>query len=693
MAVQRYVDILARRKWVVLLVTLGALAAAIAGSYLQQPTYTASVTVRVAQASTGSTDYAEYYYADRLLKTYAEILKSRPFLIEVINRLNLSITTEDLAKRVKVDVVLNTELIKVSVDDAQPANAAAIANLLASLLIERSQELLLGGAKSARALLEDQLIVAEDNLERDRGALQALLTHSAENTERIEEQRAKIGLDEEIYANLLKQYEDARISEASRANSVTVAEPAVEPRKPSKPRPVLNIVLGLLLGLCTGLVLAFVIENLDASLHTVGDLEAVARMPVVGVLPQAGSARRKREQPLLFTLENDQASAEAYRLLRARLFSGGQSASPKTILVTSPEAGVGKSTVTANLATAIAAAGQRVIVIDADFRRSSLHEFFGLANVRGLSDVLLGSADLDAVLGETVQSGTNPNLRVLTSGPQPLNPSELLETERMTKVIGALAARADRVLVDSAPLLAVADGVILAPQVDNVLLVTARDETTSKRLETAYQLLDRIGAQVLGVVFNKAQGDERYYYYQYPMRSKQPTRIARVWRAVAVTVGILVMLAALLGATWFLRPEWLQSIPGLSSLLFPSTPAVDGEGSLQPAVALPEMPNATPEAAASELVAPATRTPLLPRPAFIASAEQGLRDGIFLYDDPVTAVPGRVWLPAGSSIEVLEVDIYGRIYYGTRRWFRIQCVLDGRTYVGYVPSGVVIWSP
>ncbi len=301
--------------------------------------------------------------------------------------------------------------------------------------------------------------------------MQALLTHSAEDQDRIEEQRTKIQLDEEIYANLLKQYEDARISEASRANAVTVAEPAVEPTKPSKPRPVLNITLGLLLGLCAGLVLAFLVETLDASLHTVGDLEAVARSSVVGVLPQGGSSGRKREQPLLFALENDRASAEAYRLLRARLFSGGQNALPKTVLVTSPEPGAGKSTVTANLAAAIAAADQRVIIIDADFRHPSLHEFFGLANQLGLSDVLLGSASLDAALSETAQSGAGPHLQVLTTGPQPPNPSELLGTARMLEVIGALAARADRVLIDSAPLLSVADGALLAPQVDSVLLV------------------------------------------------------------------------------------------------------------------------------------------------------------------------------------------------------------------------------
>lgn len=690
MTVQQYIDILARRKWIILLVTLVTLTVAAIGSYLQHPIYTASVTVRVAQASTGSADYAEYFYAERLLKTYAEIIKSQPFLAEAINRLNLSDTPEDLIGRIKVDVVLNTELIKVSLDDAQPANAAAIANMLASLLVERSQDLLFGGAKSARALLEEQLTVAEDNLERDRGALQTLLSRPAGDQDRIEELKTKIRLEEETYANLLRQYEEARISEASRANSVTIAEPALEPREPSKPRIKLNIALGLLLGLSAGLALAFLVENLDASLHSVGDLEAIVRAPVLGVLPQVGRSRRDRQRPRLFTLASDQAGAEAYRLLRARILSGAQSQPPKTLLVTSPEAGVGKSTVSANLATVMAGAGQRVILVDADLRRASLHNVFGLANQVGLSDVLLESAGLEAAL----QPVANPNLRLLTAGPLPANPTEILGSERMAAIIGKLATWADMVLVDSPPVLAVADGALLAPRVDRVLLVTARDESTGKRVETAFQLLEKMGAQVLGVVFNKAQGDERYYYYHYAAHSKRPRGNARFGRVVTAIGGVLLVLIALLGIGWFFAPAWLTSIPWLSSLIPMSTPAVMGEGTMQATAAPLGMPGGTPEPAitANPAVAP-TRTPLLPRLAFIASEAQGLRDGVFIYDDPITAVPGRVWLPAGLPIVVLEVDISGRAYYGTRRWFRIQCELDGKTHVGYVPAGVVIWSP
>lgn len=685
MVVQQYLDILARRKWVILLVTLTALAVAIIGSYLQHPTYTASVTVRVAQASIAGADYAEYYYAERLLNTYAEIIKSRPFLAEAIDRLGLPVTPENLNQRIKVDLILNTELIKVSVDDAQPANAAAIANMLASLLVERSQDLLFGGAKSARALLEEQLTVAEDNLERDRGALQALLTHSAEDQDRIEEQRTKIQLDEEIYANLLRQYEDARISEASRANSVTITEPAVAPKKPSKPRLFLNVALSLLLGLCASLVLAFVVETLDVSLHSVADLEAVARAAVVGVLPQVDRPWRKRKQPLLFAFQADQPGVEAYRLLRARIFSGTQTKPPKTLLVTSPEAGAGKSTVSANLAMVMAEAGHKVILVDADLRRSSLHRLFGLPNKLGLKDLLVGSADLDTVL----LSSSNPNLQILTTGVLPSNPTELLGSERMRVIIRQLAARAAVVVIDSPPLLAVADGALLASQVDGVLLVAARDETTRKRAETAFQLLEKMGAQVLGVVFNKSQGDERYYYYRYSARAKRSKDSARIGLGPAIVVAGLVVLVVLAGIGWMLVSSGLKSAIRLDFLI-PSTPALGGEN-VAPAtddlVGTPE-----PTIAGGALVTP-THTPLLPRSAFIASAAQGLSDGIFLYEDPITAVPGRVWLPAGSPIQVLEVDIYGRVYYGTRRWYLVQCVVDDRTYVGYVPATLVTWRP
>jgi capsular exopolysaccharide synthesis family protein len=705
MAVQQYIDILMRRIWIIVLTTLITFMVAAVGSYLQRPIYSASVTARVAQASTGgSVDYAEYVYADRLLQTYGEILKSRPFLEETLARLKVAETPEALADRVTVKVILNTELIRIIVEDQSPAQSAAIANMLASLLVERSQSLFFGGTKSAREIVEKQMNAAEANLQRNRTALQIALAASPRPQETIDALTSEVKLGEEIYASLLTQYEQVRLSEASRANSVTVSEPAVVPKKPSKPRTTLNLALGLLVGLLAGLALAFLSESLDPTLHTIGDLEAAAHLPVLGLLPMTGGLRSRRQRVVFSNPKANPALVEAYRMVRTRILSLAADSPPRSLLVTSPEAGTGKSTVSANLGVAIAQTGRRVVIVDADLRRSSQHEIFGLPNRTGLSSVLQRETSLETALQETEYQ----NLRVLTAGPQPTSPAELLGSEVAAEVIRGLNSLADLVLVDSPPILAVTDGAALLPCVDSILLVTARDQTTSRRVQAACQLVEKLGGTITGTIFNRAQGDERYYYYQYsyggPAYARYRAR-RRQTRLILILVGVLLtLLVVLTSAVLIWRPPWLQNWPMIATLVThrPALPSTEPEPSPSgiwqaeassmgtPAFSTPAPVQGT---AAPALPGAHTATPLLPRPASIASAERGLRDGVFLYQDPVTAVPSTAWLQAGTPVEVLEVDVYGRVLYGSPRWYQIRCSLGGRTYTGYVPATLVTWTP
>jgi capsular polysaccharide biosynthesis protein len=283
MELRQYVDILWRRKWMVLLTAMVTVAVVAVGTYRMTPVYATSTTVRVALAHSGSMEYADYMYAERLMNTYVEILHSRPMLQEVIQRLDLRIVPEVISKKIKAEVVANTELISIRVEDGDPRRATAIANTLASLLIERSHRLYTGDGKSAREILQEQLEVVEGNLEQDRMALQGLIDGNGDAPEDVEALNHKITLQEETYAMLLRQYEEARLAEAMRANSVTVVEPAIEPKAPSKPRKMLNIILGALVGTFGGIALAFLVENLDegsAERARVGELrERLAPQP------------------------------------------------------------------------------------------------------------------------------------------------------------------------------------------------------------------------------------------------------------------------------------------------------------------------------------------------------------------------------------------------------------------------------
>ena len=509
MAITNYLQILKRRLWIIILTPLVTAIIVGLGTRLQQPTYVATTTLRVAQAFGGSIAYVDYMYAERLMNTYILILKSRPVLEEVARKLDLSIPPEALAAQIKAEAIANTELLRIVVEDADPARAKGIAEALAALLLEKSQSLYFGGARSAREILQDQLTIAKDNLEGDIAALQLLLSSSEQDEKKIEAQRTRIGLEEEIYASLLKQYEQARVSEAERANSVTIIQPAVLPYTPSKPRTRLNLMLGTLVGLVGGLGLALVLESLDPILHSKDDLETLTKVPVLGSIPKFPTRGRARPGTVVLGSNGQSPAGEAYRVLRGNILSLASAAPLKaSLLIAGAEPGAGKSTVLVNLGAAMAEAGRRVIIVDGDLRRPSLHKVLRLPNELGLSSIILKQTAVDAALQETGIT----RVRALTSGPPPANAAQLLGSPKMHELIQALAQKADVVLLDSPPISLFADAAALATVVDGVLFVVAQDQATGRGVQQALQQMDHVRARALGIVFNKASARKGNYY-------------------------------------------------------------------------------------------------------------------------------------------------------------------------------------
>lgn len=203
--------------------------------------------------------------------------------------------------------------------------------------------------------------------------------------------------------------------------------------------------------------------------------------------------------------------AEAYRTLRTNIQFGALDRRVRSIMFTSAGPGEGKSTTLANLGVTLAQAGQRVILVDADFRRPVVHRIFGVEQQRGLTTVLTGRATLE----EGLQDCGIENFSILPSGPLPPNPSELLGSQSMRALIGTLCERADYVLFDCPPALAVADASILAPCLDGVVLVLKAGSVTRQAAAQAKAQLEKVGAHFLGAVLNNVQirGDDRYYYY------------------------------------------------------------------------------------------------------------------------------------------------------------------------------------
>jgi non-specific protein-tyrosine kinase len=302
-------------------------------------------------------------------------------------------------------------------------------------------------------------------------------------------------------ANLLAEI---LIREVIRPDAVSVIEPAIEPLAPSAPRKALNIALGSLVGLVGGVGLAFLFENLDTKLYRTKQIEDVTDLATLGKIPTVSRSQR-RAGPF----NSNSPQGEAYRRLRTNIFTLGQEAPLQTLVVTSAEPHEGKSTIVGGLASVIAQSGRKVLAVDADLRRPTLHKVFGLSNQVGLSNVLRQGVPLQ----KAVQATDSPGVQVLTSGPLPPNPAELLGEPRTAELIERLARQHDMVLLDTPSLLAVTDAAVLAPAVDGVVLVVRRAQTRQEAVRAAQRHLTNVKARIVGIVVNRAEADGDYHYY------------------------------------------------------------------------------------------------------------------------------------------------------------------------------------
>jgi succinoglycan biosynthesis transport protein ExoP len=291
---------------------------------------------------------------------------------------------------------------------------------------------------------------------------------------------------------------------------VSLVEPALTPTDPIRPRTRLNVALGLLLGLTLGVGLACLQEFLDRSVKTPEELEAAIGAPVVGTIPPFKASR----QPIPVAEQPRTAAAEAFRKLRTNFSFLGVDRESLCCVITSPSAADGKSTVAANLAIALAQAGQRVAVVDADLRRPSLHRLFGLQQRVGTTTVLLDRAGVHDALQHP-----GPGLpAILTSGQNPPNPSELLGSRHMEELLAELRAAYEVVLIDCAPLLPVTDPLVVSRFTDGILLITRARKTSRDQAQAAKAACAKAGATIFGTVLNATpitEGDQPAYYAYY----------------------------------------------------------------------------------------------------------------------------------------------------------------------------------
>ncbi|NLE45889.1 MAG: polysaccharide biosynthesis tyrosine autokinase [Chloroflexi bacterium] len=520
-----YLKVLWRYKWMIIACALIASVVAFGVSKVLTPRYSATATLRLASAPIGDYDYAFISALTRLSNTFVEIASSDASLDEVAHQFGL-----EEQPKVEVEVVPETELITIRATDPDPARARDIANVLSELMVEKGLQLYHGNAPTAREILEGQLAQAKADLDAAVDAYDTALRSSMTTPEPADAETSTasgelttlerlVSIRQQIYSDLLQRYEDTRISEQMRANALTIIEPASLPERPSQPKVALNTALGLLAGSATGVVLAFLFEGMDKTLRGIEDVQAMTALPILCQIPERKRTLASTAAPLS-TGANGLLPMLPFHQLRARLTLSGVRGQPARFLVTSPEPSDGKSTVAAHLALSFAEGGHRVVLVDMDLRRPTLHSILHLPNELGLSDYLCNKIQLV----EAVQDTPYPNLRVVTAGSTLDGESEWWAPVRLRALLEDLVRDSDYVVVDAPALLSAADAAIIASQVDAVILVVARRRTERRNLDLALQQLTDLRVGVAGVVVNKAPNSQVYTHYSERHLKGEPSR-------------------------------------------------------------------------------------------------------------------------------------------------------------------------
>ncbi len=308
----------------------------------------------------------------------------------------------------------------------------------------------------------------------------------------------------DIYDAVLKKFQESSLTGSMNMSNVQLLDSAVPLKKPYRPDKPVNLLLGLIIGLMSGIGASLLVEFLDNTFKTPEDIEEYLRLPMLGAVPRIKDIDSFMSDP-------KSAGAEAFRNIRGNLLLSAGDQPPKIMQICSAGHSEGKTTFALNIAVVMAAAGERIILIDADLRKPRLHRMLKAPNRQGLSSLLSGQAGLDSVI---LTSG-NPGVDIITSGPIPPNPSELLGSKTMKESLAELSRRYDKVIIDCPPLAGLADAPLISPMADGMILVIRGGKTPRDLVVKSRKNLDAIKARVLGVVLNDVHGRSDHYYYQY----------------------------------------------------------------------------------------------------------------------------------------------------------------------------------
>jgi capsular exopolysaccharide synthesis family protein len=502
------------RRWWWLLVLAPLVAGLVAFVQVSRQTdlYRASATVEINPPSMNLDQFT--YYDTSIVATYRELITTTGVLQPVIDDLDLPYTESQLRAKITTEPIADTRLMRIQVSDADPETAAFLANQIAAEFAEfaeaRTKEL----TGPYRAALEAQIASTNAKISTTQQMIDDVVADgdvtSPDVQAQIETLRSNLTDLQSTYRELLVSANQMDLTEASAQTGVVVVQDASPPGAPYAPDVKLYTLLAAFAGLCIAVGAVFLLEYLDNTTKVETPFTELVGAPLMTTIPVVPSMAALPHQ--LFVLDQPKSpEAESIRLLRANVEFAAAGKEIVKLTVTSAGSAEGKSTVVANLAVAMAQAGFSVVVLDADLRRPAQQEAFNLSNDRGLSTLL---ARPDIPWKSVARTNADLNLSVITSGPIPPNPGDLLKTHRFEQLVDDISQSVDIILIDTPPALAVSDALVVAAGSDGVLLVCRANETRIDKLQKAVEALPE-STRVVGVALNmqKRGKAESYYYY------------------------------------------------------------------------------------------------------------------------------------------------------------------------------------
>lgn len=488
-------------------------------SSLQRPVYRATALLIIDQRNVGQDSYSAVLASNQLVSTYASLVV-QPSVLQVAAQRVGHVSAADLTGRVHASGIASTQLVQLQVDDTSPTRAAALANAIGEAFITIQLQTAQAEYNAAQQQLNSEVADVSKQISQLSNQMSSFRPQDPSNPNFATlQQQLNVALAhrstlQTVAAQLTTQ-------DLLAANNIRVFQSATPPKLPDHPKPLLYGATGAAFGLVLAAGIVFLGQFLDDRVRTAEDVENLTGLPSLATLAVHDQDNR------LLTANDNSRLAESFRILRTNLSFAGLDRPIRSIVVTSSLPQEGKTTAATNLAISLAFAGKRVLLVDADLRRPSVHKLLGIENGPGLSLGLLVDSSDPRQSFTPVTLPSIPNLLVLTAGPTPPNPTDLLASERMQAFIRTVlappahAGRIDVVVFDTPPAVAFADASVLAGLADTTILVIDAAAAHERQLLRGFEALTRVNARVAGVVLNRVKQErEDAYYYAYDTSSQ-----------------------------------------------------------------------------------------------------------------------------------------------------------------------------